>query len=69
MALDLAAVQRAVLFVCAIGIIVSCVALVYVGLLLRAAAMTLTKDMRMLMTSVAEVTERVVDLEQWRDEP
>ena len=69
MALDLAAVQRAVLFVCAIGIIVSCVALVYVAILLRVAAMSLAKDIRMLMTSVAEVTERVVDLERWRDEP
>ena len=67
--LDLAAVQRAVLFVCAIGIIVSCVALVYVVILLRVAATSLAKDLRMLMNNLAKVTERVADLEEWRDEP
>jgi hypothetical protein len=39
--------------VCAIGIIVSCLALIYVAFLLRAAATTLTKDMRAIMDQIA----------------
>ena len=48
---------------CAIGIIVSCVALIYVAVLLRAAATTLTKDMRTVMEQVALNKVRLEEIE------
>lgn len=48
---------------CAIGIIVSCVALIYVAILLRAAATTLTKDMRRVMEQVALNKVRLEEIE------
>jgi len=49
--------------VCAIGIIISCLALIYVAFLLRAAATTLTKDMRTIMDQVAVHTVRLEEME------
>ena len=48
---------------CAIGIIVSCVALIYVAILLRVAATTLTKDMRTVMEQVALNKVRLEEIE------
>ena len=49
--------------VCAIGIIVSCIALVYVAILLRAAATTLSKDMRTVMEQVSHNRVRLEEIE------
>ena len=48
---------------CAVGIIVSCVALIYVAILLRVAATTLTKDMRTVMEQVALNKVRLEEIE------
>ena len=48
---------------CAIGIIVSCVALVYVALLLREAATALAKDIRTLTNDVATNKVRLEEIE------
>jgi hypothetical protein len=47
----------------AIGIIVSCIVLIYQALLLRAAAKTLTKDMRTIMGAIAVNTARLDTIE------
>jgi hypothetical protein len=48
---------------CAVGIIVSCVALIYVAVLLRVAATTLTKDMRTVMEQIALNKVRLEEIE------
>jgi hypothetical protein len=56
-------VQSVGIGVCAIGIIVSCAALVYVAILLRAAATTLSKDMRTVMQQVSLNKVRLEEIE------
>jgi hypothetical protein len=48
---------------CAVGIIISCVALIYVAILLRVAATTLTKDMRTVMEQIALNKVRLEEIE------
>lgn len=49
--------------VCGVGIIVICAVLIYVALLLRAAAMTLSKDMRTVMSQIATNKIRLEQIE------
>jgi hypothetical protein len=49
--------------VCGLGIIVSSIALIYVGILLRVAATTLSKDMRTLMEQVSHTKIRLEQIE------
>ena len=56
-------VQSVGIGVCAIGIIVSCVALVYVAILLRVAATTLTKEMRTVTEQIALNKARLEEIE------
>jgi hypothetical protein len=49
--------------ICAVGIIVSCIALIYVANLLRIAAKILTKDIRGLVKELAEARARLDDIE------
>jgi hypothetical protein len=56
-------VQSVGIGVCGIGIIVSCIALIYVAILLRVAATTLTKDMRTVMEQVALNKVRLEEIE------
>lgn len=52
---------------CAVGIIVSCFALVYVANLLRIAAKILTKDIRGIVKELAEARARLDDIEVMLD--
>ena len=56
-------VQSVGIGVCGIGIIVSCIALIYVAILLRVAATTLTKDMRTVMEQIALNKVRLEEIE------
>jgi len=56
-------VQTVGISVCALGIIVSSIALVYVGILLRVAATTLSKDMRTIMEQVSHTKVRLEQIE------
>lgn len=49
--------------VCAIGIIIACIALIYVANLLRIAAKILTKDIRGIVKELAEARARLDDIE------
>jgi hypothetical protein len=57
------AIQTIGIVVCASGIIVSCLALLFVANLLRVAAKVLTKDMRTIIEQLAVNSSRIDDLE------
>jgi hypothetical protein len=57
------AIQTTGICICALGIVVSCFALVYVANLLRIAAKILTKDIRGIVKELAEARARLDDIE------